>query len=324
MKKDIILITDYNYILPTKVTIESIKRTNKEINIWVLSKGLGEKEKKEFENMTAGTINVHVMIYKGLEKNIEQQTHVSKTALLKFELPYIFSDINRVLYLDSDIIVRGNLDGIFKVTLDECYAAVVRDYGVIWQKEDYPISQQVELYFNSGVMFLNLDKMRQDNITEQLYAIKQKHFSRSNLMDQDTLNIVFDGKICQMNYIYNCVNDIELMGKVFLKIISKNDHVNYKSFSKLYNSAIILHYASYRKPWIYKNVARGWEWEEKFLQAGMEQKILKDRKRLLDSWYYMPIKTLKHLREDGWQGTFRMIKKVLKRRTAIMEDKDIL
>ena len=100
------------------------------------------------------------------------------------------SNISKILYLDSDIIVRRSLRDLWSVDLrDHALAAVECSY---WDpKEDFFVKlPSGAKYFNSGVLLINLDYWRQNNVYERTVAFVKEYPERVNLYDQDALNAI--------------------------------------------------------------------------------------------------------------------------------------
>ena len=247
---DICCITDSNYIIPTTVLIYSIKKSNyknNKINIYVLVPN-GEKNKtKLLENLREVNFHVHIIEVDTNMRNLHKYKTknnwcmASPSALFKFLIPQVFPQLNRILYLDTDLIVRKNISRFFNIILDGVYLCAIPDF---WQllpnREDY--------YFNS-VMLMNLQKMRIDNITEKLIEAK-RNSSNFDLTDQDIFNSVCD-KIILNDLKYNFAPVCYKKHKDKLDIDKANrlTNTNYTSFDEIISNAHISHWAGVEKPW---------------------------------------------------------------------------
>lgn len=96
---------------------------------------------------------------------------ISNTALLKFFIPTILSDISKVLYLDGDIVMRKDIVDMYETCIDEYNLAAVPDEmnfdfekWIVNKKQFRKFYESLletnGKYFNSGVMLLNLDRLR--------------------------------------------------------------------------------------------------------------------------------------------------------------------
>src|SRR6185437_4693696 len=85
-------------------------------------------------------------------------------------LPELLPGVDRVLYLDADTIAVDSLSPIWEVPLGDSYLAAVTN---VFQPNHFHRPAQLGLpgpkvYFNSGVLLMNLDQMRRDDCTEAL------------------------------------------------------------------------------------------------------------------------------------------------------------
>ncbi len=175
-------------------------------------------------------------------------------SMLKFDLPNMLPKYNKILYLDCDIIVNKDISSLFKYNIDNYYLAAVLDSGTIYSKRN------IKNYFNSGVMLMNLKKMRNENKTKQLYEMKKKISTK--LMDQDIFNMVFDKNVLYIPIKYNMLytNLMRATGKFTIDDINKKYITNYNDMNELLHDSHIIHFASKEKPWIYDNVTYSKEW----------------------------------------------------------------
>lgn len=170
--------------------------------------------------------------------------------------PILLSSIcedERVLFLDSDVIVNSDLTEFYNTDLAGIQCAAVQDYGllsVIKQNSDIAISNNsnkkvstseyflqirkwgsddINRYFNSGVLLLNLSEMRKNNSEQKMLNILS--CEKLAFPDQDCFNICFHDsvKILPMKYNFMVIIDEVLRNldsedkKCYLKIIKNND-----------------------------------------------------------------------------------------------------
>lgn len=118
-------------------------------------------------------------------------------------------DADRVLFLDADTFVTGDLSEFYNQNLDGFYLAAVNDYGMLSDlKTDNKLplgNEKVDIkeyfsnirkwnntdmqrYFNSGMLLMNLDEMRKNNVQEKmLKSLEENIFA---FPDQDCINFV--------------------------------------------------------------------------------------------------------------------------------------
>ncbi len=277
---NIVFISDRAFCLCTGVAIHSLRQSrnkNRAYKVWVLAKEEFEEDKQTFISMSCENFAVEVIDISNLtlfdSLNYKNATaHVSNTAYYRFYLPEIFPKLDKLLYLDGDIIVRDSLEGLFDIDLEDKYAAVCKDIG----GENYPapyndrLSANLLGYFNSGIMLLNLKKIREDNVIPKL----EEYVLRENpaIMDQDALNVVFNCDVKWFNFSYNMVYGSWLRSSV--EDMRDYYDLNSNSVEEIYTDAKILHFASELKPWLYYNIPGAEEWLTYFISSPMKYKQL--------------------------------------------------
>lgn len=244
---NICYITDNNYIIPTMTSIISIlKNCNSCGNIFVLSDCLKQGAIKQFENLSNKKFKI-------IARNIENPTskiethhkYVSNCAMIKFLLPDIFNDIDKILYIDGDTLILQDLSELFYIDTTDTYAAVVKDMDAMLGPCHHHKKFNFDNYFNSGMMLLNLKKMRDDNIQEQL--IKNKCEDKFKVfMDQDALNKTFNQNVIFISPKYNLM-------KANLKFteerISQFYDLDIRKIRNIIKKPTILHLTNIIKPW---------------------------------------------------------------------------
>lgn len=275
MTKDFVLITDDNYCLPTIVCINSIINSlgvsYQGITIHVCTFGLKSDNESKITNLSTGSVTVRVDLfdinkYEGLISRVFQKSHVTPTALIKFELPNYFSDLNSLLYLDSDIIVKGDLSALLEMDISDYYLAASYELWKFVLAQKYTLTNRVgDFFFNSGVMLLNLRLMREANLSEKLWDYKLNK-AKTKLMDQESLNAVCIPNVKPLSIVWN-FNPI-FLNKVYLKDIEKVYHSMYRSVFELENDVRIVHYVGkFDKPWVYKHARMRSHWDNSYNQV---------------------------------------------------------
>ena len=198
-------------MVPTAVAIFSLIHSRKVLDsiycINCITRDLGEDDKLTLVKLGNDNNIIKIIDADDIELNNSSSdkkdfgTHKKKSALLKFELADILSEIDKILYLDGDIIVNSDISELFDVELNDNYLAVVYDNGKFCSNKIPNINPNQ--YFNSGVMLLNLKKMREDNAKDLLYKAKENNDSNF-FMDQNAFNIVFADKAVLLSLKYNC------------------------------------------------------------------------------------------------------------------------
>lgn len=265
---NICMITDDNYIMPTSVAIHSmvVNKSKEQYNFYIITSNLSEESEKQFKKFEKDGVAVNIIRenaeerFRGLHYFSANSICVASiSALLKFIIPNLFPQLDRILYLDGDLIVKTDLEELYLTEFEDNYAAVVIDTSKIYWKSKF--NSSVQNYFNSGVMLLNLKKMREDNISKVLIETK-RNLSDSSLMDQNVFNIVFDGKIKMLPLKYNFqALGLERAGSKWeAEDINKFCGTEFKTKGEVFLDNAIIHYSSKDKPWKEPDTALAYEW----------------------------------------------------------------
>ncbi len=236
---NICFISDDNFAVQTRFAISSIilhKCQDTVLNIYVIAVNISSLNVTLFKKLSQKNVNIYIKAMDNKFKDIgSDHIYVSKSALLKFVLPNVFSNKSKILYMDGDIYVSGDLTELYQTNITDVYAAVVPDYIAQAEGKDH-LRLGLKNYFNSGVMLLNLKKMRQDNISEKLLTYK-KTDPYKKYMDQDAFNKVFSNKIKILSEKYN-----------FLYLYHK--YIKQKGFNFLNSEDVLVtHFAGGEKPY---------------------------------------------------------------------------
>lgn len=113
-------------------------------------------------------------------------------------LPEILStDVHRVLYLDADVVVAGNIEELFKIDMtDKAIAGTIdlqsKDLST-YQRCGY---EQEKEYICAGVLLMNLDYWRDHDIANKVICWGRENNDRIKFPDQDSINYICrDAKI---------------------------------------------------------------------------------------------------------------------------------
>lgn len=269
MTKDVALICDDKYCLPTAICIQSIidnSILDCTLTVHVCTSGLSADSIQIIEGLSCDKVHVEINTFEGEYfenkfKSVSQKTHVTPTALIKFELPNYFYYLDSLLYVDSDIIIKGNLSDLLNFNLADVYLAASYEFWKYVNATRYNFSKYDKVfYFNSGVMLLNLRKMRDDKIPEKLWDYKLNK-TKTKLMDQESLNAICGIKVECLPLIWN-FNPI-FLNSIYLQDINKVYGSSYKDLVSLESDVKIIHYVGkHDKPWIYKNAHMRKYWDE--------------------------------------------------------------
>lgn len=255
-KISVVYITDDNYAMPTCISAYSLisnQKQNTLSDIYFVVNNISAESKKRFMALSTDNAQIHIIevqdeSYAEMAKSClaYKTIHVSYTAMFKFNLPQLLKNVDKVLYIDGDTLVQSDILELYNTSLDGHYIAAADD--IIQKRRRVSPINTVGNYFNSGVMLLNLQKMREDGMTEKLidYRLHGTNF----FMDQDALNAVLGVKRIELPTIYNFATtlidnyDVDEITEII-------DLPKVSSIEEVIDRVSILHLTDRTKPWVY-------------------------------------------------------------------------
>ncbi len=133
---------------------------------------------------------------------------------------------------------------MFNIDLGDKYACVIKDY-MAQDILNYHLDINVKNYFNSGVMLLNLKKMREDNISDKLLIYK-KNNNLKRCMDQDALNACFLDNVIYLSPKYNLMlSNLNYNNDDIAKFYD----ITTQEYFNILNKPTIIHLTNKKKPW---------------------------------------------------------------------------
>ncbi|MBE9209045.1 glycosyltransferase family 8 protein [Nostoc sp. LEGE 06077] len=116
--------------------------------------------------------------------------HISIAAYFRLLIAEILpQNLTRVLYIDSDIIFRNKIDTLWKTDISNFSHAAAIAIGMDNYPEQIGLPED-SLYFNSGLMLINLDYWRKYKIFERGCELIRQTPEKLQWWDQDVLNIL--------------------------------------------------------------------------------------------------------------------------------------
>lgn len=248
----LVLASDNNYAQHLGVTMVSILENNhlkSNIVFHILENNLNQENKEKLK-IIKDKYNCQLFFYNIQEQEIENfpdMGYVGKTAYLRLFIPRILpKEINRVLYLDCDLIVLNDLQNLYQLELQGKSLAAIKDV----KSEDilriffYP---GIKKYFNSGVILIDVNAWREKNITKKAIDFIKKYQKQITSSDQDVLNCLFINDWLEIDKIYN----LDLKHERINKLPSKD--------------TVIFHYSDRIKPWSYLYTGKNKKYYFKYL-----------------------------------------------------------
>ena len=235
---------DDNYIPFLAVAIRSLIDNLSEPNtcrIHILNTGLNEADCERIRKMETDRVSIVFVDVSREVAPIAAQLNLRDyyTASIYFRIfiPSLFPQYHKAIYLDADIVVTGDIANLYQKQMGTRLVGAVSD-AVVASKALYrKYSEQgvgipYKRYFNSGMMLMNLDQFRLQEIQKKFVYLLNTYGFDTVCPDQDYLNVLCRGQILYLEKGWN-------------KMALDNDYDGIPS---------IIHYNNFFKPWQYDNV----------------------------------------------------------------------
>lgn len=251
---NIALITDENYIVPTGTAIASVLNSNpsEEFTFYIVTRNLSEKAVKYLEDVLAsesGRVNIEIISLSEsdlIDFPIRSNDHVSVATYYRIYFQKLIpQNQEKILFLDGDILCVDSLRDFYDTDLTGYSCAVTHD-----ERNDDPSNftrlkyPQNNGYFCAGVMLINLDWWRKNNVMQKCLEYILAEPEACLWHDQDALNHVLSGTILWSDFRYNFTQ-----GFYFDKSNMNINEKYYSDIDKSRKNPCIIHFSSAYKPW---------------------------------------------------------------------------
>lgn len=246
---NILVTLNSNYILPLKVMLKSLFLSNDaSFTIYVMHSSLTEEELTMLDTF----VDDHdhklevITVTDEFFKDAPILKHYSKEMyyrLLAFK--FLPRDMEKILYLDPDILVINDISALYELDLSEhLFAAAYHDLATVKELNKLRLMPyEIDAYYNSGVLLMNLERQRERINEEEIYDFVEKNKKKLILPDQDILNGLYSKEIKNIDEIlYN----YDARFYPYYKLVSKGKvDVDY-----VINNTAIIHFCGKKKPWL--------------------------------------------------------------------------
>lgn len=245
--------TDNKYIQHLGVLVTSIfenKKCQNNIIYHIFHSNIDDSLQKELK-MVFNNYNAEVEFYDLSAVNqytsVVRYGHVTKAALYRLSVGEVLpKNIDKVLYLDCDIVINDDLLSLWSTNIEEYQVAAVEDAPFFKRHEELFMPSSTR-YFNSGVLLINLKKWRESNISQKILDFLVKFPERRLYNDQDGLNAILHSQWKRLPPIFN------QQGALFYFSHKRLVYTKYE-YLEARKHPIVIHYTGVlinTKPWHY-------------------------------------------------------------------------
>ena len=239
---------DNNYPIFTLLAINSIlvnNASNSDYTFYIIENNVTARNKKfmrnfvedkkqkiEFINIDTSIIDNGKYFY-----TFSDGQRITPIGMARIMIPELLpNDVDRVIYIDGDTLITADLKELYNEDLGSKYIGMSKNFGNLEYK-----MYKFSTYCNSGVILMDLNKLREHNISKKMVTylnVHSKEFIYSGetdnsvylYPDQDLINVVLDKNIKLLDQRWN------------------NQTIRRVALSD-FNQPGIIHYIGPNKPW---------------------------------------------------------------------------
>lgn len=217
---NICLCADNNVVEYMSALIVSILKNShqdEEFIFHIITSCISE-ENKNYINELKNIKNFQLKYYNPIHREKFEKWYSEKTpqkwpveVFFKLDIPFILKDLDKVLYLDCDMIAVNNFKELFDINMDNYTVAAAKDKLISNSHLKKIKLNKSNGYFNSGLLLINIKNFNtlfpNDTFLEKI----DKYLNNIKIVEypeQDIINIIFNNKIKPIDSKYNCVSAI--------------------------------------------------------------------------------------------------------------------
>lgn len=246
---NLLVTLDQGYLHPLTVMLKSLSVTHPEepLDVYVMNKALLPEHfdsiRRQLNHPLLRLIDVKVCEEQLADAPVTNRYPIEMYYRI-FAARYLPDTLDRVLYLDPDLVVRGSLTELYQTSMGYAFFAAASHVPKslerlnslrLHSRSDGP-------YINSGVMLLNLERLRREQDMEQVFRYIEENKAALFLPDQDVISALYGDRILPLDpWIYNMTERLLAAAVLRPQLAIDLDWVSAHSR--------IIHYCGRNKPW---------------------------------------------------------------------------
>jgi lipopolysaccharide biosynthesis glycosyltransferase len=246
---NIVFAIDEGYVQHLCVALVSLLKNNDgcSFKIYIINGGIKSQAFNKIETVTTGfkCKLVNIKIDDGVFERLITGHHFTKANYYRLLMPEFIQE-DKILYLDSDIVINGSIDYLYKEDVSGFYICAVENPG--FNRHEELRMNPLSGYFNSGIMLINLKKWKEDGLANKVIEFVENNPTAIEFVDQCGLNAIINGRWKKLKLKYNQQS-----------VIYEEDYLEkYNCFPvgdliEAKSNPVIVHYTGSSKPWHFIN-----------------------------------------------------------------------
>lgn len=246
---------DNNYIIHTGISVLSLLENNRSesnITIYLISVNINQENiNKIKEIIDSYKRNLIVIPFKELCPNLKLSNvgrHI-ETVYAKLFFGNI-KEVDKIIYLDSDVIINDSLSEMWSIDLDNNYFGLVKTTS----KDSLPFLglEKTHEFYNDGVAIVNAKKLREDSMINKFLTFIEKYNGNPPVLSEGTINVVCKDSILKIHPKFNYLTVFSMFKNKSLSVISnESEYYPDKVIDEARNKPVVIHYLAgwFNRPW---------------------------------------------------------------------------
>lgn len=254
---NIVYTSDDKFVPQIATSVTSVIKNNKdeEICFFVVSKGIKEENKAILTKYVEG-FNKRISFVELVDLDKLCGMKIDTGSWNDIVLARLFFDkllgeeVERVLYLDGDTIVRGSLKDLYNMDMkDAVIGAAIEPTASDSRKKEIGLKPG-DNYYNAGVLLMDLKKWVERDTGRRILDFFDKHNGHLYSNDQDAINGCLKDEIIPISITYNYCNSYKFYPyKAIKKMLGKRDFYDKEEYDMIISNPVIVHFLGEERPW---------------------------------------------------------------------------
>lgn len=194
----IVYATDDNFAEILGVSLVSLYENSKDVDdiiVYVLDSGISDENIEKLKSLPQkyGRSDLSFIKATNISKELSMSVNLDRGSLSQYARLFVSSvlpaELDRVLYLDCDIIINKSISELWNLDIKGKTIAALKDAFSKQYRKNIDLDPD-DIMFNSGVMLIDLDKWRRENIESKLLEFIRKKNGKIQQGDQGALNAI--------------------------------------------------------------------------------------------------------------------------------------
>lgn len=246
---------DDNYIVHTGISLLSLLDHNKEVEdlkIYLISVNISKENINKIQTIVDEFVRELIVIpFKELSPNLKLSNlgrHI-ETVYAKLFFGNIIGE-DKIIYLDSDIIINDSLQEMWSLDLGNNYFGLVKTIT-----KDYCVAlglSREQPFYNDGVAIVNAKLLREDNMANVFIDFINSYNGNPPVLSEGTINVVCKERIETIHPKFNFGSAFLMFNNKELSLFAdENEYYPANIINEARENPVVIHYLSgwFKRPW---------------------------------------------------------------------------